>query len=136
VLAATNRSLPDEIAARRFRLDLFYRLSAFEITTPPVRARREDIPLLAEPFLKFACAELDCKRALSFSQAALDLLACQRWTGNVRQLQHVVEIASVGEESKSVEALLADSDRALYVAKREGRNRTGAHCRGKASGGM
>ncbi|HSI87871.1 MAG TPA: sigma-54 dependent transcriptional regulator [Pyrinomonadaceae bacterium] len=88
VIAATNRSIEDEVAAGRFRQDLMYRLNAVTISLPPLRDREEDIPLLADHFAK----NVDGKprRSLKFSKAALDLLRKYKWPGNVRELENTI----------------------------------------------
>ncbi len=94
VLAATNRNLRQAVADGSFREDLFYRLSVIELRLPPLRERREDIPLLAMCFLdRYAARYNSPARALS--PAALSDLAARDWPGNVRELQHAVERAVV-----------------------------------------
>jgi transcriptional regulator with PAS, ATPase and Fis domain len=89
VVAATNRSLPALVEAGRFRADLFYRIAGVEISVPPLRARREDIRLLADHFLdRYGGHE---RRALESS--AIEALAAYDWPGNVRQLARVLERA-------------------------------------------
>ncbi len=80
IVAATNRNLEKEVAEGRFREDLYYRLKVFPIRVPPLRERREDIPLLAEHFLKRYSAELG-KPAAGFSQQAMELLQAYDWPG-------------------------------------------------------
>ena len=89
VIAATNRRLSEQMRTRRFREDLFYRLSGVEIEVPPLRARREDIPLLANHILE----RHRRGRSLSLSTGALDILTAFDWPGNVRQLERVLERA-------------------------------------------
>lgn len=89
IVAATNKNLAEEVAYGRFREDLFYRLNVVEIHLPPLRARPEDIPLLAEHFLR-----LTIKRngipPLHLSDEALDYLKNHRWPGNVRELENTM----------------------------------------------
>jgi Nif-specific regulatory protein len=92
VVSATNRDLEEEVRQGRFREDLYYRLSAFPIRLPPLRDRREDIPLLASRFIKMA-AERHHKRITEIENAALDLMLQFDWRGNVRQLRNEVERA-------------------------------------------
>jgi Nif-specific regulatory protein len=92
VIAATNRDLVAATSQRSFRDDLYYRLSAFPIDIPPLRERREDIPLLAERFVT-AAAERHRKRIRGIGRAAVDLLAGFAWPGNVRELQNEIERA-------------------------------------------
>jgi DNA-binding NtrC family response regulator len=89
VLAATNRDLDVEVAEKRFRQDLFYRLSAFVIRVPPLRERREDIPLLVGAFLRNACARAG--RQVELTPGAVDALAGHSWPGNVRELENTIE---------------------------------------------
>ncbi|MCB2187110.1 MAG: sigma-54 dependent transcriptional regulator [Deltaproteobacteria bacterium] len=100
VLAATNKDLTAEIAAGRFREDLYYRLNVIPIEVPPLRERTEDIPLLAEQFLGEQCRRAHTPKK-AFSPAALELLKRQAWPGNVRELKNLVErlvILSPGAE--------------------------------------
>jgi len=90
IVAATNRNLEKEVAEGRFREDLYYRLKVFPIRVPPLRERREDIPLLAEHFIKRYGAELG-KPAAGYSQQAMELLQAYDWPGNVRELQNEVQ---------------------------------------------
>ncbi|HXV74724.1 MAG TPA: sigma 54-interacting transcriptional regulator [Candidatus Polarisedimenticolaceae bacterium] len=94
VIAATSRDLPSEIAAGRFRQDLFYRLNVFPVDLPPLRARRRDIPELVTHFLARAGRRYG-KPVSGISEQALDLLVGYDWPGNVRELQNVVERATV-----------------------------------------
>ncbi|NDH90677.1 MAG: sigma-54-dependent Fis family transcriptional regulator [Flavobacteriia bacterium] len=87
VLAATNKNLKEEIAAGRFREDLYHRLSVIVIEVPPLNDRREDIPALVEHFLD----QLADKGLKTFSPGAMKHLEAMDWTGNVRQLRNVVE---------------------------------------------
>jgi DNA-binding NtrC family response regulator len=89
-IAATNRDLQALVAEGRFREDLFYRLNVFPIEIPPLRARREDIPLLARHFLAILSAKLH-KRIEDFTPEAVDALMQYDWPGNVRELYNVVE---------------------------------------------
>ena len=90
IVAATNRNVEREVKEGRFREDLFYRLSVFPIRVPPLRERREDIPLLAEHFLKRYTSELG-KPAAGYAQQAMELLQAYDWPGNVRELQNEVQ---------------------------------------------
>jgi Nif-specific regulatory protein len=90
IVAATNRNLEKEVAEGRFREDLYYRLNVFPIRVPPLRERRDDIPLLAEHLLKRYGAELG-KPAAGFTQQAMELLQAYDWPGNVRELQNEVQ---------------------------------------------
>ncbi len=92
IIAATNLSLTDEVKAKRFREDLYYRLNVIEIRMPPLRERREDIPLLVDAFLK-KCAEANRKAVKGIGESALALLMDYPWPGNVRELENVIERA-------------------------------------------
>jgi DNA-binding NtrC family response regulator len=89
VIAATNRDLTSEVAAGRFREDLFYRLSVLRLRIPPLRERREDIGLLARSFVQKLRPELDPTEVVS--SQVLTLLMSHDWPGNVRELRNVVE---------------------------------------------
>ncbi len=93
VIAATNRDLRDDMAAGRFRQDLFYRLNVFQIHLPPLRERQEDIPYLANYFLELY-GERSGRRFRGFSEHALGYLVNYRWPGNIRELENAVERAS------------------------------------------
>jgi Nif-specific regulatory protein len=92
ILSATHRNLEDDIAAGRFRSDLFYRLAVVELVVPPLRARGNDIVLLAEVFLRRAAQRLG-RRVQGFTPAAREVLLQYDWPGNVRQLANEVERA-------------------------------------------
>ncbi len=92
IIAATNLSLTDEVKAKRFREDLYYRLNVIEIRMPPLRERREDIPLLVDAFLK-KCAEANRKAVKGIGESALAMLLDYPWPGNVRELENVIERA-------------------------------------------
>lgn len=92
VISATNANIPDEVANGRFRQDLLFRLNTIEIHLPPLRERREDIPLLAMHFLS-AHARRYRKNLRAFDAQAMQALLENSWQGNVRELNHVVERA-------------------------------------------
>jgi PAS domain S-box-containing protein len=94
VITASNRNLNEEIVAGRFRADLFYRLNVYPITVPPLRDRREDIPLLVEYFVARISARIgkDIRRVPA---RTMDQLTAYTWPGNVRELQNVVERAII-----------------------------------------
>ena len=94
LVAATNRGLRAQVAARRFREDLFFRLSVFPITVPPLRDRPGDIPLLARYFVDRFCRDMK-KKAIALSPAAVEQLVSYRWPGNVRELQNCIERAVI-----------------------------------------
>lgn len=90
LIAATNRDLRREITVGRFREDLYYRLAVFPLTVPPLRERREDIPLLTRHFIGLACRRLKYPRP-KLTRAQVELLQSYRWSGNIRELQNVIE---------------------------------------------
>jgi DNA-binding NtrC family response regulator len=90
IIAATNRNLEKEIGEGRFRLDLYYRLHVFPITLPPLRERKEDIPLLARHFMQLY-AERSGKLVTEIGPAAMRDMVGYHWPGNVRELQNLVE---------------------------------------------
>ncbi len=92
VIAASNRNLLHEVEGKRFREDLFYRLSVFPVAIPPLRERREDIPLLATYFLRKTAKKMN-RPVPRFSRAAASQLNTYPWPGNVRELQNAVERA-------------------------------------------
>ena len=92
IIAATNLMLAEEVKAKRFREDLFYRLNVIEIRLPPLRERKEDIPLLVEAFLR-KCAEASHKEVRGMTESALAMLIDSPWPGNVRELENVIERA-------------------------------------------
>lgn len=94
IIAASNRDLRNEVAAGRFRLDLFYRLGVFPIDCPPLRARLDDIPELVHDFIKKACARLHIPEP-KVPQRELDKAKQYDWPGNVRELQNVIERAVI-----------------------------------------
>jgi two-component system response regulator HydG len=94
VIAATNRDLEDDIRRGRFRSDLYYRLNVISMHLPPLRERREDIPLLAEAFLR-RVAEERSEPEKVLSQEALDAVMVYDWPGNVRELENALEHAAI-----------------------------------------
>jgi Nif-specific regulatory protein len=90
IVAATNRNLEEEVQKGRFREDLYYRLKVFPIRLPPLRERRDDIPLLAAHFLERYADEIG-KPAGGFTQQAMELMKGYNWPGNVRELQNEVQ---------------------------------------------
>jgi DNA-binding NtrC family response regulator len=92
IIAATNLNLGEEVKAKRFRDDLYYRLNVIELKLPPLRERREDIPLLVEAFLK-KCGDARRKEVKGVSESTLAMLMDYSWPGNVRELENVIERA-------------------------------------------
>ncbi|MBW7997077.1 MAG: sigma-54-dependent Fis family transcriptional regulator, partial [Candidatus Glassbacteria bacterium] len=100
IIAATNRELENDVEAGRFRRDLYYRLNVIPIFMPPLRRRREDIPLLIDYFLERNGEEAD--HGERFTPAALEKLESYHWPGNVRELENVIEQVSVLAPSKKI----------------------------------
>lgn len=98
IIAATNRNLSQEIVAGRFREDLFYRLSVFQIHLPPLRERAGDIRLLAKAFIK-SFAEQLARPVVEIAPAFLEALDSQPWKGNIRELRNVIERSMIVCES-------------------------------------
>jgi len=91
VMATTNRDLSRAIESGEFRMDLYYRLNAFSIHLPPLRERKEDIPVLAGHFLSWFCRRYNNTSLRGFSREAEEMMASYRWPGNVRELRNVIE---------------------------------------------
>jgi transcriptional regulator with GAF, ATPase, and Fis domain len=100
IVAATNRNLEKEVAAGRFREDLYYRLKVFPLRVPSLRERREDIPQLATHFLERYTREFGRELA-GFTQQALDVLKAYDWPGNVRELENEVQRAVIQADGES-----------------------------------
>jgi len=103
VVAATNRHLRSAVADRRFREDLYFRLSIFPVTVPPLRERAEDIPLLARHFVERFCREMG-KPVMAFAESAGDALRTYPWPGNVRELQNCIERAVILSDGDRIHA--------------------------------
>jgi len=107
VIAATNRDLTEEVQAGRFRADLYYRLNVFHIPVPPLDERRDDIPALAEHFIRHF-AQRHGRPARQLTPTVLDRLQCHSWPGNVRQLAHVIERAVLLSPTSTIEDVELD----------------------------
>jgi len=94
IVGATNRDLKKEVAAGRFREDLYYRLNVFPIQVPPLRERTDDIPLLAKHFIELSVKELRCPKP-RLTRASIVKLQNYDWPGNIRELRNVIERAVI-----------------------------------------
>ncbi len=103
VVAATNKDLEASVARQAFRADLFYRLNVFPIIIPPLRERREDIPLLVAHFLAMYCRELK-REGLKVAPEAMEIMMRHSWTGNVRELQNCMERAVILCDGTTIQA--------------------------------
>jgi transcriptional regulator with GAF, ATPase, and Fis domain len=147
IIAATNRNLEEEVAAGRFRLDLYYRLYVFPILVPTLRERAEDIPILASHFINLFSEKTGLKAPL-LQENVLQQLESYEWPGNIRELEHVIErsiLMSDGNTIKEIQLPFAkkqeegekqqefsiktihdnERDYIIYILKR---------CKGKVSG--
>jgi len=102
IIAATNRDLKQEVAAGRFREDLYYRLNVFPVQAAPLRERREDIPLLAKYFVEMLARELKCPKP-RLTEAGVARLQNYDWPGNIRELRNVMERAMIVARGKALE---------------------------------
>lgn len=101
VIAATNKDLEKQIREGLFRQDLYYRLNVLPFHVPPLRERREDIPLLAKHFLAFFCSK-ESRETKTLQQDALEAMAAYNWPGNVRELKNIVERLVIMTPHKSI----------------------------------
>jgi hypothetical protein len=110
VISASNKDLRRLVDEGRFREDLFYRLNVVRVALPPLRERREDVPLLVEHFLRDESDARGAKKRMS--REAMDLLARYPWPGNIRELKNVVERAKILSEGETigVDALILDNE--------------------------
>lgn len=116
IIAATNKNLPEEIEKGNFRMDLYHRLSVIVIHVPSLNERKDDIPVIAEKFLKEICEENGVKK--TFASDALEELKNVNWSGNVRELRNVVERLVILSESKiTKDDVIAYSNPSTPVSK-------------------
>ena len=133
VLATTNRNLKKAVAAGEFREDLFYRLNVFPLHVPPLRERREDIPMLADHFLR-RFARRHGLKIPGFSQAAIERIERHDWPGNVRELQNTIERAVImTENGKPIQSSSLFLMPEGYTAATFAEDMPGAEAEGKES---
>jgi two-component system response regulator AtoC len=135
VIAASNADLKAAIDKKQFREDLFYRLSVFPVAIPPLRERREDIPLLAEHFIAKYCAEMK-KPKKTLSSETLSVLDRYHWPGNVRELENTIERAVILCEGKRITpehlAIRIPSVQDIRLREGAGLKEVGAHAQMEA----
>jgi DNA-binding NtrC family response regulator len=105
LIAATNADLEKAIKQDRFRADLYYRLNVIPVYLPPLRKRRDDVPLLVNHFLKKFNDSLEPDKQKGISKEAMEVLVNYDWPGNVRELENVLERAVILEESKNISVI-------------------------------
>ncbi|RUT69537.1 sigma-54-dependent Fis family transcriptional regulator [Flavobacterium cupreum] len=104
LIAATNKNLEDEVAAGRFRMDLYYRLLVFPILVPSLEKRKEDIPKLAQHFIEMYSQKAG-RKAPVLSATALQQLIEYNWPGNIRELEHVIQRTVLLNDSDMVKEI-------------------------------
>ena len=119
IVAATNRDLKKEVAAGRFREDLYYRLNVFPIQVVPLRERKEDVALLAQHFIKLSAKELGCPKP-RLTQAGMVQLQSYEWPGNIREMRNLIERAVILARGGALEFDLPASSGASPAALRTG----------------
>jgi DNA-binding NtrC family response regulator len=138
VIAASNMDLPELIRQKKFREDLYYRLSVFPLNIPALKERPDDVPLLAEAFVAKYCREMG-KPVKSLTRDALALLQKYHWPGNVRELENTIERAIILAEGKKIspEHLAVRLRRTSEIQLREGAGlkEIGAHAQAQAERG-
>jgi formate hydrogenlyase transcriptional activator len=115
VIAATNANLPQMVAAKRFRADLYYRLNVFPIQVRPLRERPEDIPVLVRHFAREASARMN-RRPMWLSPGTLAALVSHSWPGNIRELQNLIERAVIRSAGDELRVPLEDLDEDAEIA--------------------
>lgn len=135
IIAATNMDLPEQIKAKRFREDLYYRLSVFPITIPPLRERPEDVKELAEHFLA-RYTRYKKGKPKSFSRDAISLLEKYHWPGNVRELENTIERAVILVEGTKITpehlAIRIRTTDEIKLREGAGLKEVGAHAQARA----
>lgn len=135
VITASNAELKELVAQKKFREDLYYRLSVFPITVPPLRERLNDIGALAEHFIERYCREMN-KKPKTLAREALDLMDKYHWPGNVRELENTVERAIILCEGKKIKpehlAIRLSSNNEIRLREGAGLKEIGAHAQSQA----
>jgi formate hydrogenlyase transcriptional activator len=112
IVAATNRDLAEAVREGRFRQDLYYRLNVFPIRVPPLRERREDIPLLVWSFVETLGRDMGVTID-TISQRTMDRLQNHPWPGNVRELRNVVERSMIVSRGRTLDLALPEADESV-----------------------
>jgi len=112
LVAATNVSLPEMVEAKRFRADLYYRLNVFPIHVPPLRERREDIPLLVRHFAHHYAARIG-RRITSIASTTMEALTAYAWPGNIRELQNLIERAVIRSAGDRLDVPVTEIDEGI-----------------------
>jgi len=107
LVAATNRDLMRLVAEKQFRIDLYFRLNVFPISVPPLRQRREDIPLLVKRFVANYSSRMN-RRIETIPAETMDVLTRYGWPGNIRELQNFIERAVILSSGRTLQAPLSD----------------------------
>jgi transcriptional regulator with GAF, ATPase, and Fis domain len=123
-IAASNRDLKSLVQSGQFREDLYYRLSVFPLEVPPLRERKDDLPILATHFLESACKRFG-RLGLQLTASHLEQLQNYDWPGNVRELQNVIERAVIASRSGSLRLDLPDA--AKSGASEQATDRSGSY---------
>ncbi len=135
VIAASNSDLKELIGQKKFREDLYYRLSVFPVTIPPLRERRDDIPALAEHFITRYCLDMN-KKQKSLAREAASIMEKYHWPGNVRELENTIERAIILCEGKKIKpehmAIRLSSNQDIRLREGAGLKEIGAHAQGRA----
>lgn len=126
IIAATNRNLEKEVAEGRFRLDLYYRLNVFPLVMPPLRDRKEDIPLLVQHCLQKIAQRID-RKVSGISDVALRALVDYHWPGNIRELENIIERSILTNPGPVVQEVLLpkeEENASVPASERETRTKT------------
>jgi formate hydrogenlyase transcriptional activator len=123
LVAATNVELPQLVAAKRFRADLYYRLNVFPIHVPPLRERPEDIPALVKHFARDYARRMG-RRIQWIATAAMDALVRYSWPGNIRELQNLIERAVIRSGGERLEIPMSELDEGIGAPKTRASHRT------------
>ena len=117
IIAATNRNLENEVAHHKFRMDLYYRLNVFPLTLPPLRERKEDIPLLTQYFLEIFSAKTG-RAGMQVADAAMSSLLTHSWPGNIRELEHSIERAVLLTKDNTIREIYLSEQKAPETENR------------------